>query len=87
MVESGTLDRLYTGLPVLIVPKLAKVTPEALALVWDRFQQDMFDFAPLLLDYWPARFAGRPTGRLQMRWAAFQQTPLAEIAAAFRRPE
>lgn len=52
IVQTSSLDKLYEGLPVLIVQSWSDVTKELLEKTIDSFQTIPFDFQRLTLRYW-----------------------------------
>jgi hypothetical protein len=52
IVKTSTLDRLYVGLPVLIVQEWSDVTEEFLKRRYEEFSKQSFNKEKLSMDYW-----------------------------------
>ncbi len=52
IIKSGTIDTLFTDLPVLIIDKWTDITPELLEQKWQEFTSKRFNIEKLYIEYW-----------------------------------
>jgi hypothetical protein len=58
VVKRSSIDKIYEGLPVLIVDSWSDITPELLQKTLADFKTKTFDYDRLLLSYWMNRIRG-----------------------------